>query len=98
MASDQGDYAGARALYEESLTIQRQLGNQQGIADALNNLGNVAYAQGDYAGARALHEESLTIRRQLGDQRGIADSLGNLGAVASARATMRGRGPCTRRA
>ena len=82
LAQMQGDYAEARALYEESLTIRRQLGNQRGIAATLNNLGNVARDQGDYAGARALYEESLTIYQQLGDQGSIADLLTNLGIVA----------------
>ena len=82
LAWAQGDYAGARALYEESLMIRRQFGDQQGIAGSLNSLGNVASEQGDYVGARALYGESLTIFRQLGDQRGIASSLTNLGGVA----------------
>ena len=84
LASAQGDYGAARALYEESLTIYRQIGVQQGIAGTLGGLGIVASAQGDYGAARALHEESLTILRQIGDRRGIANTLGNLGNVAYA--------------
>jgi predicted ATPase len=82
LASNQGEYEAARALYEESLVIQRQIGDQRGIAISLNNLGNVASNQGEYEAARALYEESLAIRRELGDQQGIANSLGNLGNVA----------------
>ena len=44
----QGDFASARALYEESLAIRRELGDRRGIASSLNNLGNVALEQGDY--------------------------------------------------
>ena len=83
LAVGQGDFTVARALYEESLTIARQLGNQQGIAASLNNLGNVAYNQGDYAAGRAMYEESLTIARQLGDQQRIAQALNNLGNMTS---------------
>ena len=82
LALGQGDYATGRALFEESLTIGRQLGHQGDITDALNGLGDVAGLQGDYARARTLFEESLTIRRQLGHQQGIAASLNKLGGVA----------------
>ena len=69
-------------MYEESLTIYRQLGDQQGIAISLGNLGELAFGQGDFAGARALHAESLTIQRQLGNQEGIAGGLEGMAAVA----------------
>jgi tetratricopeptide (TPR) repeat protein len=81
LAWSQGDLTAARALHEESLTLQRVLGNQRGIAHSLNNLGIVATKQGDYAAARALHEESLDLRRTLEDPVGIAASLTNLGEV-----------------
>ncbi len=66
MAWQQGDYAAARTLHEESLAIRRELGDQRSIAASLGNLGNVAHVLGDYAAARTLHEESLAIRRELG--------------------------------
>jgi predicted ATPase/Tfp pilus assembly protein PilF/DNA-binding SARP family transcriptional activator len=77
-----GDYAAARALHEESLTIRRALGDKRGIADALHNLGAIAHYQGDYARARALYEESLSLRRELDDKHGIALSVNNLGLIA----------------
>jgi predicted ATPase/DNA-binding winged helix-turn-helix (wHTH) protein len=82
LAFYQGDYRAARALYEESLAIRRELGDRSGISGSLNNLGNVAVEQGDYPTARALYEESLAIARELGDRFGIAVSLNNLGTVA----------------
>jgi predicted ATPase/class 3 adenylate cyclase/Tfp pilus assembly protein PilF len=82
LAQEQGDYAAARALHEESLTIERELGDKQGIAISLNNLGILADCQGDYVAARALYEESLTIKRELEDKQGIAISLNNLGILA----------------
>ena len=77
LSNAQSDYAGARALHEESLTLFQQLGDRQGVANSLNSLGNVVGDQGDFAGARALYEESLAIQRQLGNQRGVANSLNN---------------------
>src|SRR5207248_10379186 len=38
----QGDYATARSLFEESLSITRELGDKRGIASLLSDLGNVA--------------------------------------------------------
>src|SRR5262249_8926176 len=37
LANRQGDYASARAFSEESLAIQRALGDKAGIANSLNN-------------------------------------------------------------
>jgi tetratricopeptide (TPR) repeat protein len=80
---DQGDYAQAHSLIEESLAIMRELGEKMGIAVSLGNLGHVAGNQGDYAQARSLIEESLGIFRDLGDKRGIAECLVDLGCVAN---------------
>jgi predicted ATPase/DNA-binding SARP family transcriptional activator len=73
------DFPAARALYEESLAIHRELGDRWSIAHALAGLGQVARRQTEYAEARAMHEESLALRRELGDQSGIAQSLIGLG-------------------
>ena len=80
----QGEYAAARALYEQCLTIRRALGDRRGIGAVLNNQGLLAYEQGDYAEARRLHAESLAIDRELGDRWGIAVSLVHLGSLAVA--------------
>ncbi len=81
LALSRGDYPTARSLLEESLAIQRQLGEQAGIAISLSNLGAAAIQRGDHAVARSLHEESLAIRRQLGDKVDIAVSLNDLGGA-----------------
>jgi tetratricopeptide (TPR) repeat protein len=82
---DQGDYALATALYQESLALARELGDSRGVATSLNNLGMVATSQGDYEGATAFLDESLALHRQLGSQEGIARALHNLGRVATGR-------------
>ncbi|MGH2587268.1 MAG: tetratricopeptide repeat protein, partial [Dehalococcoidia bacterium] len=82
LARAQSDLPRAVALYEESLTLLRTLGERQRLAVALNNLGVIAQDQGDYGRAAALYGESLTIKRELGDTRGVAISLNNLGMVA----------------
>jgi len=82
LAFDQGEYPTARAFYEQSLVILRELGDRRGIALSLNSLGNVALEQCDYSVAREFYEQSLVIFRELDDRRGIAGPVGNLGAVA----------------
>ena len=82
LAHNLGDFTAARALFEESLALWRELGDQQGIATSLNDLGWVVLCQGDYAMARSLSQEGLALWRELGDQQGIATSLHNLGRVA----------------
>ena len=81
MARATSDLSKARTLYEQALSIWRELDGRRGIAAALGNLGMVSAAQGDMAAARTRHEESLAIWRELGDQRGIARTLIALGNV-----------------
>ncbi|MBC7804569.1 MAG: tetratricopeptide repeat protein [Akkermansiaceae bacterium] len=85
LAYSQGEYAAARMLLEESLSIRRELGDKAGVACSLNTLGCVAYDQGQFDMAWALHEESLGIRRELEDREGIAESLSSLGNIAHPR-------------
>jgi tetratricopeptide (TPR) repeat protein len=85
LARNQGDNAGARTLFMESLALRRVLGDKQGIALALNNLGNIAFDQNDYSTARAFLEESLALQREMGDRPNTALVLNNLGGVAHRR-------------
>jgi tetratricopeptide (TPR) repeat protein len=78
IAKDQGEYTQARGCYEESLAIDRILGDRSGIARGLGNLGGVAHQEGDYARARSLYRECLAIKRDVGERRGIAIALNNL--------------------
>jgi len=77
-----GRYQEARDLYNQSLEIDKQLGNQAGIAMSLRQLGRIARDQGDYQEARDLYNQSLEIMKQLGNQAGIAKSLHQLGRIA----------------
>ncbi len=83
LAHTLGDFREAQDLHQASLTIQRQLENQRGIANSLYNLGNVADDLGDYTQAWDLHEECLKIRRRLGNQGQIADSLYSMARLTS---------------
>jgi hypothetical protein len=54
VARDQGDYARATALHEDSLALYRDLDDRQRIAVVLNNLGATARYLGDLGRATAL--------------------------------------------
>src|SRR5947209_3529050 len=71
-------------LAEESLAIHRELGDKEGIAQALHQWGGVFLNQGDYARARSLLQEGLAIYRELGARSGVARTLFNLGRIAFA--------------
>ena len=82
LAQRQSAYEAAQALYEASLTIRRDLGDQRGTAAALLGMGNLAGLLGEHARGKALFEESLSIGRAVGEPRVIAASLTNLGWLA----------------
>jgi len=78
----QGDFAAARACFEESLALRRQIGDLEGIAGSLHCLGLVAVAQGELTSARDQCREGLAVFRQLGDRLGVAESLELLAGLA----------------
>jgi predicted ATPase/DNA-binding CsgD family transcriptional regulator len=82
LALFQGDYSVAAEHCGESLTINRQLGDDWNATWALNGLGRAMEATGELDRATALYEESLAIRRTMGNQWGVGGSLNNLGRVA----------------
>jgi hypothetical protein len=69
-------------LYNESLKIEKELGDKSGIADSLHQMGMIAQRQGDYAEAMRLYNESLKIEKELGDKSGIAITFGQMGKLA----------------
>ncbi len=83
LAFMQGDFLAASSFHEASLFLHRQIGDQQSVAYAANNLANTAFQLGDHDQARRLYEETLAITRELGDVRGVIFGSINLAAVAT---------------
>ena len=81
LAGEQGDYASAEGLINESQDIARKLGDKTGIAVSLNALAVFARDRGDVATAQMLFEASLGLWRELGDQKAVARALSNLANV-----------------
>jgi tetratricopeptide (TPR) repeat protein len=75
----------ARALFEESLSVRRALGDRWAIANSLNNLSTVSQDQGDFEAAWGQLEEAVGLLREIGDRWHFANALNNLANVARSR-------------
>lgn len=75
LATMQGDYDGASALYEESLAAYRELDYKKGMSGPLRELGVVAHDRGDYERAVRLNEQALALAREFNTAFGIAYTL-----------------------
>jgi predicted ATPase/class 3 adenylate cyclase len=74
----QGNYPKSLSFYQEALDLFREVGDKQGMAWALNDMGIVAWRQKDADAMVKFHEEALAIKREIGDERDIATSTANL--------------------
>jgi len=75
LAFAQADYEEAAVLLEERLTVQKKLGDEQGLASALNSLAVVLMDMADFERATTLLEESLALRRVALQQERYDESL-----------------------
>ncbi len=85
LAVIQSDYQRAEVLATEGLELDRELGDQAGVALSLYLWGSSAWTQGNSAATRSLTEEALAISRALGDNDRVAWSLFTLGKWHSSR-------------
>jgi two-component system, NtrC family, sensor kinase len=74
-------YASAIEHFQQTATIQRELGDLEREGGALGNLGLVYHALGDYARALENLEAAMRRFRDAGDRQGEAFTLGNIGVV-----------------
>ena len=81
-ATETGDYSAAPSLYEQALSLYREIGDLVGIGDTLKMLGWGAMRIGDYEHAESLLNEGLIVCRESGDLRQICSSLAGLGELA----------------
>jgi predicted ATPase len=64
------------------LALFEELGDREGIARGLSDVGTAAAARGDWDESRSLLEQAATAFRELGERKRLAVVLGNLGHVA----------------
>jgi predicted ATPase/DNA-binding SARP family transcriptional activator len=76
-----GAIGSAKACFEESGVLARELGLTEDVAVSVSNLAAVATEEGEYERARELFEESLSISRDVGREDAAALALANLGYI-----------------
>ncbi len=81
LAGEQGDYARAQQLFEESLDTCVELKDDRGVGVALNALAINSRDRGDFRVASLLFERCIAIWKELGDSASIARALSNLASV-----------------
>lgn len=74
----QADQAKAMQYYSECLQIQKEVGDNSGLATTLNNMANTFSYQGNISKALEYYFESLKIRESLNDKEGMAGAYNNL--------------------
>jgi CHAT domain-containing protein/Tfp pilus assembly protein PilF len=67
--------------FQQALPIYQAIGDREGEAGALNNIGLVYDHLGDYANALDYYQRSLIIRRDMGNRESEGITLSNMGAI-----------------
>ncbi len=81
VAREKGNFAEARSLTEEALTLSNGMGYKVAIARSLMTLGVLLKDHGDYVKSYSLLVESLNLYKELGNKYGIATTLFRLAQV-----------------
>ena len=82
LATEEGDYATAPALFEEALDIFRRLEDPRGVGDMLMQLGWAYMRMGAYDKVFSHMDEALSLFREIGQPPLLAFSLAGLGELA----------------
>jgi len=78
-----GDWSKATAYFEKSLSLSETIGDSQGRALVLRNLGKLCAKQGDITKAKSLFEKALAIYEERGDKLAMAGIYNDLGLLFS---------------
>jgi tetratricopeptide (TPR) repeat protein len=78
----------AEGAFQENLTLRRELGDQNGEAWALMQLGYISLRRGDLEAAELRFTAALDLCRAVGDRMGEGEAQGYLGQIALRRNTL----------
>jgi len=81
LAWKQGDFERGERYLEESIQVYHAVGDREGAAAAVQNMGATFRVQGRYRLAKAYFEQSLQLHSELGAKRGISYALRELGML-----------------
>jgi tetratricopeptide (TPR) repeat protein len=75
---DEGDFEGARKIFEEALPVAQEIGAQKSIRGAVERIGNVLYAEGNFRESRNYYDRALQFDESIQDPTGLAGDYGNI--------------------
>ncbi|MBI4930327.1 MAG: tetratricopeptide repeat protein [Bacteroidetes bacterium] len=76
-----GDISKALDYYRQSIKIDEELSDKQGMASTLNNIGGIYDNLGDITKALDYYHKSLKIKETIPDKLGMAYSFQNIGTI-----------------
>lgn len=82
LARRRSDQAAARYFNEKALHMWENLGNDAGVASALNGLALIAHTSGEFETAQSLYDRSRRLNDKMGDSLGVAMATNNMGGLA----------------
>jgi len=74
-------YDEALELYNQSLNITKEIGEQQRIDMVLNSIGRIHHIKGKYDQALELGYQSLKIAKEIGDRYTVGVTLNNIAMI-----------------
>ena len=72
---DRGNYEAALAYDEQALQVDREMGNKEGIARNLGNIGTVYRAMGEWEKALIYYDQAIPLHRQLSTKYHLCETL-----------------------
>jgi tetratricopeptide (TPR) repeat protein len=85
IAQRRSDHHGARARYEQALSLYQRVGDVLGEANCIRGLGDIALDRSDHDGARARYEQALPLYEVIPEPYSVGWTLVRLARLAQAR-------------
>lgn len=90
----QRDLDRAYEHYSVARTLYQSLGDDIGLSDVLNDIGNIERHREDFAASERYLRESLALRRRSGDSSSVANVLTNLAPILLLQGNLDGANEC----